>query len=110
MSVLRRGEQRILDSVCKGSGRDMRLGSGALFASVAAWLRSLGFAARAALSTPLETDGEESDKSTPDTDFEGWLHGDPMVIGDPASRYRHGSPGYPTRNGLGSLEVGAADD
>lgn len=88
----------------------MSFGSGSLFASGAAWFRSLGFAARAAFSTPLEPDGEESDKSAPDTDFEGWLHGDPMVIGDPASRYRRGSPGYLTRNGLGSLEVGAADD
>jgi hypothetical protein len=81
-----------------------------LVASVATWFGSLGFAARAALSTPLEPDAEESDKATADPDFEGWLHRDPMVIGDPASRYRHGSPGYLTRNGLGSLEVGAADD
>ena len=88
----------------------MSYGSRSFFASVAEWFRSWGFSARAALSIPLASDGEESDKSTTDPDFEGWLHRDPMVIGDLASRYRHGSPGYLTRNGLGSLEVGAADD
>ena len=45
-----------------------------------------------------------------DPDFEGWLHGDPMVTGNPASRYGDDAPGYLTGNGLGSLEIGAADD
>jgi hypothetical protein len=45
-----------------------------------------------------------------DPDFEGWLHNDPMVTGNPASRYGDDAPGYLTSNGLGSLEIGAADD
>ena len=45
-----------------------------------------------------------------DPDFKGWLHGDPMVVGNPSSRYGDDAPGYITRNGLGSLEVGAAKD
>lgn len=45
-----------------------------------------------------------------DPDFEGWLHNDPMVTGNPASRYGDDAPGYLTGNGLGSLEIGAADD
>ena len=45
-----------------------------------------------------------------DPDFEGWLHGDPMVTKNPASRYGDRTPGYITGNGLGSMEIGAADD
>ena len=45
-----------------------------------------------------------------DADFERWLHNDPMVTGNPASRYGDDAPGYLTGNGLGSLEIGAADD
>lgn len=45
-----------------------------------------------------------------DPEFEGWLHNDPMVTGNPASRYGDDAPGYLTGNGLGSLEIGAADD
>lgn len=43
-------------------------------------------------------------------DFKGWLHGDPSVAKNPANRYGERSPGYMTGNGLGSLEIGAADD
>jgi hypothetical protein len=88
----------------------MRISSESLFASVADSLRNLGFMARAAFSTPLAAEGERYDESRTGSDFEGWLHGDPAVTGDPANRYKHGSPGFLTRNGLGSLEVGAADD
>ena len=52
---------------------------------------------------------EELDASI-DPDFERWLHNDPMVTGNPASRYGDDAPGYVTGNGLGSLEIGAADD
>ena len=45
-----------------------------------------------------------------DPDFNGWLHGDPAVTKNPASRYGDRRPGYITGNGLGSLEIGAADD
>jgi hypothetical protein len=66
---------------------------------------------RAALSTPLVPDGgsAETDRGI-DLDFKGWLHGDPMVTKNPASRYCDRAPGYITGNGLGSLEIGAADD
>ncbi len=57
---------------------------------------------------------EEPDLGEPvrasDPDFERWLHNDPMVTGNPASRYGDDAPGYLTGNGLGSLEIGAADD
>lgn len=88
----------------------MRYGSRSFFASVGDWLSGFGLALRAALSTPLESGPADPGERTVDPDFDGWLHGDPMVTGDPASRYHHGSPGYITRNGLGSLEIGAADD
>jgi hypothetical protein len=89
----------------------MSYGSRSFFASVGDWLGGLGVALRAALSTPLESGrADDPGEKTVDPDFDSWLHGDPMVTRDPASRYHHGSPGYLTRNGLGSLEIGAADD
>ena len=45
-----------------------------------------------------------------DSDFESWLRRDPFVIRNPGNRYGERSPGYATRSGLGSLEIGAADD
>ena len=108
--LLTEGGQRILDSVGRGRCRHMSCGSRSFFASVGDWLGDLGVALRAALSTPLESGREDPSEKTADPDFDGWLHGDPMVTRDPASRYHHGSPGYLTRNGLGSLEIGAADD
>ena len=33
-----------------------------------------------------------------------------MVTKNPASRYGDRTPGYITGNGLGSMEIGAADD
>jgi len=53
--------------------------------------------------------GEESDPGI-DPDFEGWIRNDPMVTGNPASRYRSQPPGYLTSNGRRSLEIGAAED
>lgn len=88
----------------------MRYGSRSFFASVGDWLSGLGLALRAALSTPLESGPADHSKGTVDPEFDGWVYGDPMVARDPASQYHHGSPGYLTRNGLGSLEIGAADD
>lgn len=70
----------------------------AILAAIRDLLGSLSVALCAAASTPLESD-------TADT-------GDSAV--DPAANasrwYGHSSPGYLTRNGLGSLEIGAADD
>jgi hypothetical protein len=66
---------------------------------------------RAALSVgTTQDDGTHEAGSPVEPDFEGWLHNDPMVTGDPASRYGDDAPGYLTSNGLGSLEIGAADD
>lgn len=45
-----------------------------------------------------------------ESDFEGWLRGNPRVTMNPASEYGANSRGYLTSNGLRSLEIGAADD
>lgn len=64
-----------------------------------------------ALSVGVSEDqGARSSTTSIDTDFEGWLHGDPSVTKNPASRYGDRTPGYITGNGLGSMEIGAADD
>lgn len=68
------------------------------FAAIGDWLGSLGLALRAAVSTPLESDAADSGESAVDP------------AADTSRRYGHSSPGYLTRNGLGSLEIGAADD
>ncbi len=75
------------------------------------WLASLGVGLRAALSMPVVTNdvAAEQDRGIA-PDFEGWLHGDPSVTKNPASRYGDRTPGYITGNGLGSMEIGAADD
>lgn len=75
------------------------------------WFATLWFALRAALSTPFVSEdvATKGDRGI-DPDFEGWLHGDPMVTNNSASRYGNRSPGYITGNGLGSMEIGAADD
>ncbi len=75
------------------------------------WISFLVVRARAAFTLPLlnEADVAEAKKHI-DPDFERWVAGDPMVTRDPASRYGERSPGYMTRSGLGSLEIGAADD
>ena len=75
------------------------------------WLSSLVLSVRAALSLPLLSDDEraEADRRI-DPDFVRWVHNDPMVTGNSASRYGDDAPGYLTSNGLGSLEIGAADD
>jgi hypothetical protein len=75
------------------------------------WLVTLWFALRAGLSMPFVTKdvAMEGDCGI-DPDFDGWLHGDPMVTKNPASRYGDRTPGYITGNGLGSMEIGAADD
>ncbi len=65
---------------------------------------------RTALIMPIVDEASEAHERTIDPDFEGWLHGDSLVTRNPASRYTERSPGYMTGNGLGSLEIGAADD
>ena len=74
-------------------------------------LGSLGAQLRAALSTGIVADDCNCRaESSVDPDFEGWLHGDPLVTKNRASRYGDRTPGYITGNGLGSMEIGAADD
>jgi hypothetical protein len=82
-----------------------------LHESMIDWFANLGGELRAALSTPFVVqDGNAEEDRGVDPDFEGWLRNDPMVTGNPASRYGDDAPGYLTGNGLGSLEIGAADD
>lgn len=71
----------------------------------------LGAGLRAAFSSPIIDESIAADVERQiDPDFEGWLHNDPMVTGNPASRYGEHPTGYLTGNGRRSLEIGAADD
>ena len=78
---------------------------------LADWFESLATTIRAAWSIPLVSDDEraEADRRI-DPDFIGWVHNDPMVTRNAASRYCDRTPGYITGNGLGSMELGSADD
>ena len=82
-----------------------------LHEAVTNWLWTLWAGFRTPLSMTVEPDPLtiRTDRCV-DPDFDGWLHNDPMVTGNPASRYGDDAPGYVTGNGLGSLEIGAADD
>lgn len=83
----------------------------AVLERVTDWIAVLGAGLRVALSTPAYKHDElqQRDPSI-DPDFDGWLHGDPLVTKNPASRYGDRTPGFVTGNGLGSMEIGAADD
>jgi hypothetical protein len=75
------------------------------------WISFLGVSARAAVTSPLlDEEAVAEAKKYIDRDFERWVHGDPLVTGSSASRYGEDSPGYLTRNGLGSLDVGSDAD
>ena len=76
---------------------------------LADWFANMATTVRAALSMPLLSDDEraEADRLI-DPDFIGWVHNDPMVTGKSASRYGDDAPGYMTRNGRGSLEIGCS--
>lgn len=74
------------------------------------WISFLGFNLRAAITSPLLDEAAFLEaKEHLDPDFERWVRDDPMVTGNTASRYGDDSPGYLTRNGLGSLEIGGAN-
>lgn len=81
------------------------------YEAVTDWFAMRWLELRAALSTAAEPNQESAgaDRGI-DPNFDRWLHNDPMVTGNPASRYGDDAPGYLTGNGLGSLEIGAADD
>jgi len=79
--------------------------------SATTWFAMLGEGVRSVFTWPTVEEFEANDPMQgTDPDFDGWLHNDPMVTGNPASRYGDDAPGYLTGNGLGSLEIGAADD
>ena len=73
------------------------------------WSANLATTIRAALSMPLLSDDEraEADRRF-DPNFIRWVHNDRMVAGNSASRYCDDAPGYMTRNGRGSLEIGCS--
>ena len=73
------------------------------------WFANLAITIRAALSMPLVSDDEraEADRRI-DPNFIRWVHNDRMVTGNSASRYCDDAPGYMTRNGRGSLEIGCS--
>lgn len=74
------------------------------------FLASLCAQVRLALAVGIPEEDAREAKRLGDPDFDAWLHGDPSVTRNPASRYGDKSPGYVTGNGLGSMEIGAADD
>lgn len=73
-------------------------------------LGTAGAQLRAAVSVGIPDEDAREAERLIDRDFAAWLHGDPAVTKNPASRYGERAPGYITSNGLGSLEIGAADD
>ena len=82
-----------------------------LLDSATEWFAILGEGLRSVVAWPTVEESDVGDLvQATDPDFEGWLHNDPMVTGNPASRYGDDAPGYLTGSGLGSLEIGAADD
>ena len=81
------------------------------FESLTGWVAALGVRLRATFSSPIFDESIAADAERQiDPDFEGWLHNDPMVTGNPASRYGDHATGYLTGNGRRSLEIGATDD
>lgn len=78
--------------------------------SITDLLGSLYTQLRAAFSVGIPRGDPPEAHGPIDPDFERWLRNDPMITGNPASRYSDDSPGRLTSNGLGSLEIGAADD
>jgi hypothetical protein len=82
-----------------------------LLESLTGWIAALGVSLRASFSLPIFDESIVADAERQiDPDFKRWVHNDPMVTGNSASRYGDDAPGYLTSNGLGSLEIGAADD
>lgn len=87
-----------------------------LYESLTNWLSFLGVGIRTALTPGLTAVNEKTIDECSfwygslDPDFDGWLHGDPMVTGNAASRYFDDSPEFVTGNDFGSFETGAADD
>lgn len=66
-----------------------------LYESLSEWLATLWSGLRIGLPTPVVTNDEvaEGERGI-DRDFEGWLHNDPMVTMNPASRYGDDATGF----------------
>ncbi len=73
-------------------------------------ISSLWTQLRTAVLVPVSDKETEARDAQGEVDFEGLLRGDPLVTRNLASQYEDRPPGYLTRNGLGSLEVGGAQD
>lgn len=79
--------------------------------SLSEFFACLGAQVHAALAVGIaQPPAGRGEQQSADPDFQGRLHNDPMVTGNPANRYGDDSPGYLTSNGLCSLEIGAAED
>jgi hypothetical protein len=90
---------------------DMNRNRNALREDFFNWISFLRVNTRAAVTLPLLDEASVAEaRKYIDRDFERWVAGDLLVTRNPASRYGERSPGYMTRSGLGSLEIGAADD
>ena len=82
-----------------------------LYEPLISWFETLKVHVRTALSVGIaQNDTNREVRSLVDLDFDGWHHGDPSVTKNLASRCGDRTPGYITGNGLGSLEISAADD
>lgn len=75
------------------------------------FIGNIGVQLRAALLVGIDPDtGTRGAESSGDADLERGPHSDRVGSGIRVRRYFDDSPGYVTRNGLGSLEVGAFGD
>ena len=82
-----------------------------LFESFTGWVTSLGVSLRAVFSMPIFDESIVADaERLIDPDFEGWLHGNPMVTKNPTSRCGDRTPGHIADSALGSKEFGSAYD
>ncbi len=72
------------------------------------WLNSRAAEVWAALSVGLPE--EDAAEQQADSAIDSALGNERMGTRTPGSRFGQDAPGYLTRNGLGSLEIGAADD
>ena len=75
---------------------------------LATWLYGRAAEVRAALSVGFPE--EDNAEQQADSELDAGLGNEPIGTRAPRSRFSQDGPGYLTRNGLGSLEIGAADD
>ena len=75
---------------------------------LATWLNGRAAEVRAALSVGLPE--EDAAEQPADSAIDAGLGNERIRTRIPGSRFGQDAPGYLTSNGLGSLEIGAADD